>query len=222
MVIGWLIWYLFLKAGIHPTLAGVLIAFTIPLRRKIRVPVFVNIMNKNLEEFCSDDCNDDVTLNSQQINALDSIDDLTDQVKSPLQSLEHQLHGLVTFVIMPLFAFVNAGVVFTGGLSEVFSSFSLNIALGLFIGKVIGVSLFSWLFVRVGIAKLPRQVSWIHIIGLGFLGGIGFTMSLFISNLAFPAGEILNQAKIGILIGSLFSGLLGYLILNFTLKTKSQ
>lgn len=219
MIIGWLIWFLFLKSGIHPTIAGVLIAFTIPMNRKIDVGTFRKSMDENLNVFCPGDCSDKITLTREQLFSIDNMKDELIKVQSPVQSLEHTLHRFVTFVVMPLFALTNAGVVFhASGISDVFGELSGTIELSLIIGKVIGISLFTWISVKIGIGVLPPNIRWIHIIGLGFLGGMGFTMSLFISNLAFSGPMLLDPAKIGILMGSLIAGILGYIVLNATLK----
>lgn len=219
MVVGWVIWYMFLQSGLHPTIAGVLIAFTIPVYRKINVVTFRNIMERNLQPFCQEDCIDKMTLTHQQLHNIDHMQSLIHKVQSPVQSLEHKLHGFVTYVVMPVFALANAGVTFEGvKFAQVFSSLSLNIELSLLLGKVIGIVVFAWIAVRLGIANMPESVKWPQIIGVGLLGGIGFTMSLFISNLAFISHSMLNQAKIGILVGSLLSGVCGYFLLRYTLK----
>ncbi len=220
MIVGWIIWFMFLKSGIHPTIAGVLIAFTIPMRRKIDVVTFRKRMDDNLTLFCPEnDCSNKITLSGGQLAAIDNMEDELVRVQSPVQSLEHTLHRFVTFVVMPLFALTNAGVVFhASGFSDFFGELSGTIELSLIMGKVIGISFFTWLSVKIGIGALPKNVRWVHIVGLGFLGGMGFTMSLFISNLAFTGAILLDPAKIGILTGSLIAGILGYLVLNATLK----
>ncbi|MBN2347776.1 MAG: Na+/H+ antiporter NhaA [Bacteroidales bacterium] len=219
MAIGWIIWYMFLKSGIHPTIAGVLIAFTIPLKRKINVSTFRHQMEDNLEEFCEDGCPDETTLTHEQLAAIDNIEDKLDHVKSPAQYLEHSLHNFVTYIVMPIFALANAGVMFNiAGFSSLFNSLSGTIEVSLIVGKVSGIFLFTWVSVKLGLAVLPVKVRWVHILGLGFIGGMGFTMSIFITNLAFKGGDLLNPAKIGILIGSLVAGIIGYLLLRATLK----
>ena len=120
---------------------------------------------------------------------------------------------------MPLFALANAGVVIeASGIASIFSSLSGTIEVSLIIGKVLGILFFTWLSVKLGVAVLPQAVKWVHILGLGFLGGMGFTMSLFIANLAFADEQFLNPAKIGVLTGSLIAGILGYMLLNLSLK----
>ena len=220
MIIGWIIWYMFLNSGIHPTIAGVLIAFSIPMRRKIDVGTFRARMEDNLQVFCpTDNCIDKVTLTKKQLASIDNMEDELKQVQSPVQSLEHTLHHFVTFLVMPLFALANAGVVIEAfGIASIFSSLSGTIEVSLIIGKVLGILFFTWLSLKLGIAVLPHAVKWVHILGLGFLGGMGFTMSLFIANLAFTDEQFLNPAKIGILTGSLIAGILGYMLLNLSLK----
>ena len=224
MILGWIIWFMFLQSGIHPTIAGVLIAFAIPMKRKIDVFTFRRRMDENLTLFCpTDDCSNRITLSNEQLASIDNMEDELVRVQSPVQSLEHTLHHFVTFVVMPLFALTNAGVVFKAtDITDFFGELSGTIELSLIFGKVIGISLFTWLSVKIGIGALPKRVRWVHIIGLGFLGGMGFTMSLFISNLAFSRAILLNPAKIGILTGSLIAGILGYLILNVTFKKESN
>ena len=149
---------------------------------------------------------------------IDNMEDEIEKVQSPLQFLEHKLHGFVTFIVIPLFALANAGIVFKAfSAEEFFNSTSLNVELSLIIGKLSGLVIFSWISIKIGIASLPEKTRWIHLIGLGLLGGMGFTMSLFISNLAFTDPGLINYAKIGILTGSLVSGLLGFLVLRFSL-----
>ncbi|NJM15364.1 MAG: Na+/H+ antiporter NhaA [Bacteroidales bacterium] len=222
MVVGWVIWYFFLMSGIHPTIAGVLIALTIPLNRQINVGTFRYRMDENLGEFCESGCADRATLTHAQLAAIDNMEVEISKVQSPLQRLEHSLHRFVTFVVMPLFAFSNAGVNFTHvPISEAFNMLSIVLIISLVAGKVLGISLFSWLTVKLGWAELPAQSNWNNIIGVSFLGGMGFTMSLFITNLAFHEPILINPAKTGILVGSLVAGVLGYLILKSTLKKKT-
>lgn len=219
MIIGWVVWYYFLISGIHPTLAGVLIAFTIPVKRKINIRSFRKSMEENLKPFCIEGCEDKMILTHAQVASVDNIKEEVYYVQSPLQSLEHRLHGFVTFIVMPLFALANAGVTFQGVEGAgIFKDLSLQIETSLIIGKVIGIFLFTFLSIKFRLASMPQNVKWVHILGIGFLGGIGFTMSLFIANLAFRVGTNLDPAKLGILVGSLIAGVVGYLILRYTLK----
>lgn len=219
MIFGWIIWYMFLESGIHPTIAGVLIAFTIPLGRKIRVSTFRRKMDNNLLEFCDDGCNDKVTLTDEQLAAIDNMEAETKKVQSPLQSLEHKLHRFVTFVIIPLFAFANASVMIeTRDIDSLLHPLTMNIGYSLLIGKAVGIFVFSWIAIKLKLALMPENVKWIHMFGVALLGGMGFTMSIFISNLAFDNIELLNLSKMGIFAGSFFSALLGFLILRISLK----
>ena len=218
IIMGFMIWYMLLRSGIHPAITGVIIAFTIPLRRKIRIPVFKKRMNDNLNEFSGKAGSNKILLNNEQLAAIDNMEDEIDKVQSPLQFLEHKLHAFVTYIVIPLFALANAGIIIESlSVEEIFNTFSLNVELSMVIGKLTGLVLFTWIAVKLGITALPEDIKWIHIIGLGFIGGMGFTMSLFITNLAFTGQELMNYAKLGILAGSLVSGLLGFLILRFSL-----
>jgi NhaA family Na+:H+ antiporter len=224
MVLGWGIWYFFLKSGVHPSIAGMLVAFTIPLYRKLQVADFKNKMDQNLLEFCSsEDHTDEVTLTDSQLAAIDNMENEIERVHSPIQKLEHKLHGFVTYIVMPLFALANAGVVIKSShVSDLFNPLSMNIQISLIAGKLLGIFIFTWLAIQLGISDRPRRVKWIHLFGIALLGGIGFTMSLFIANLAFPGPPLLEQSKIGILLGSLMAGILGFIILRLTLKAKKK
>ena len=219
MIIGWVIWFMFSKSGIHPTIAGVLIAFTIPIGRKTRVGTFRKKINENLGHFFDEGKEKRVTLTDNQLEAIDNMESELVRVQSPLQSLEHRLHGFVTYIVMPVFALTNAGVVLKAeSVAEFFNPLSVTIETSLIGGKVLGIFILSWIAVKLGIGELPQKVKWVHILGLGFLGGMGFTMSLFITNLAFGGTVHVNPAKIGILIGSLVAGILGFFILRIFLK----
>ncbi len=224
MLVGWFIWYLFLESGIHPTIAGVLIAFTIPVKRSIKSGTFFKRMQKNIDEFYGkDNSGNKIILTNYQLGVIDDMEDEILKVQSPAQRLEHRLHGFVTYIVMPVFALINAGVVLRGTkLTDIFSGLSGVIEVSLILGKILGIFLFSQIAVRLGLSALPQQVKWKHIMGLGLLGGMGFTMSLFIANLAFSTEALLNPAKIGILTGSLLAGIGGYLLLHFTLGKNHQ
>ena len=222
MIIGWIIWFLFLKSGIHPTIAGVLIAFSIPSARKIECGDFLFRMKRNLTDFENSPCPDDVALQHTQLASIDNMQSQIFKIQSPLQQLEHNLHGFVTYIVMPLFAFANAGVVLQGAGLNSLNTLTLSISGSLIFGKIIGIFLFSYLTVKLGLSALPNSINWKHILGAAMLGGIGFTMSLFISNLAYENIGLLkgiaeNQAKLGILMGSLIAAILGYVYLKFIL-----
>ena len=219
LVFGIVIWFLFLKSGIHPTLAGVLVAFAIPVRKKISIDTFSENVSRivgNIEK----SGRIDKILTKEQIEYIDSLEAWTDKVQSPLQHLEHKLHDWVAYLVMPVFAFANSGIVLTGGMNFEFSLIS-TIAICLVIGKCIGISMISFLAVKLGLAELPEGVSYRQVIGISFLAGVGFTMSIFVANLAFNGNSfLLDSAKLGILIGSIIAGIMGYIILKIDSKEK--
>ncbi len=208
------LWVAFLKSGVHATIAGVLLAFTIPARRLIDAPAFLERARRYVDEF-ADDVEPGLTEPTvDQRDALLSLENAAEQLETPLVRLEHALHPWVAFFIMPVFALANAGVALGAGMAEmVTSAVSLGIILGLFAGKQVGVLAFAWLAVRSGLAALPAGVGWRQVWGAALLCGIGFTMSLFIAGLAFHDPEQLSAAKVGILLGSLVSGCAGALVL---------
>jgi len=219
---GLVIWFLFLEAGIHPTIAGVLVAFSVPANRKILLHDFNLKMSNNLEDFENKPGHHPIVLSHGQLAAIDNMQSQLNKVQSPLQKLEHGLHGFVTFFVMPVFAFANAGVVLGGAGLATFNTLTLSIAGSLVFGKIAGIFLFSFLTVKLGLSALPDKVNWHHIFGAGILGGVGFTMSLFISNLAYDNHLLINEAKLGILLGSLVAALFGYFYLRIYLSRNKE
>ncbi|MCM1152386.1 MAG: Na+/H+ antiporter NhaA [Muribaculum sp.] len=229
--IGAFVWFLFLNAGIHPTIAGVLIAFCVPAKPVYAPKKYVKIIRKNIGFFAADDdesLSSKSILDKDQMNWLKEIESASDKVISPLQDMEDSLHPVVNYMIVPLFAFANAGI-YMGDLEfmSVFSGVSLAIVLGLVIGKFSGIFLFSWLCVKLGWASLPADCNWKQMASASILGGIGFTVSLFIANLSFNSEDpyesvMLNNAKLGILLGSLIAGVLGWLFLHLTLPRHAK
>jgi NhaA family Na+:H+ antiporter len=217
MLIGIVIWYLFLQSGIHSTIAGVLLAFVIPARPRLDVGKYIERIRHTINMFPVTN-EDEIVLTNRQIAMLKRVESASDRVISPLQSLEDNLHLAVNFVILPLFAFANAGVVFSGS-GELVGDVTWAIAAGLLFGKFFGIYLFTWLAVKTGIAGMPRGMTWKTTAGVSLLGGIGFTVSLFITNLSFGEGQavLLNQAKFGVLLGTLVAGMLGFLYLRWAL-----
>ncbi|MFW9599342.1 MAG: Na+/H+ antiporter NhaA [Bacteroides graminisolvens] len=217
MLIGIVIWYLFLQSGIHSTIAGVLLAFVIPARPRLDVGKYIERIRHTINMFPVTN-EDEIVLTNRQIAMLKRVESASDRVISPLQSLEDNLHLAVNFVILPLFAFANAGVVFSGS-GELIGDVTWAIAAGLLLGKFFGIYLFTWLAVKTGIAGMPRGMTWKTTAGVSLLGGIGFTVSLFITNLSFGDGQavLLNQAKFGVLLGTLVAGMLGFLYLRWAL-----
>jgi NhaA family Na+:H+ antiporter len=214
-LIGAVLWLTVLQSGIHATIAGVLLAFTIPSRTAIKQREFLAHGRAVLDHFekAAESAPLDILADIEQQTAVDALEDACEKVQPPLQRLEQALHPWVTFVIMPLFALANAGVSLAGGGTFAPHPVMLGVIFGLLLGKPLGVTLASWLAVRFGLASLPESVSWKHIHGAGWLAGIGFTMSLFMTGLAFTTDAYLTEAKLGILIASLCAGIAGSLIL---------
>jgi NhaA family Na+:H+ antiporter len=215
-LIGVVLWMSVLQSGIHATIAGVLLAFTIPSRTVINQREFLDYGRAVLNHFESASATEpfDILSDIEQQTAIEALEDACEKVKPPLHRLESALHPWVTFLIMPLFALANAGVSLSGDLGQIMiQPITLGVALGLMLGKPIGVTLTSWLGVRIGLASLPEKVSWKHIHGAGWLAGIGFTMSLFMTGLAFTDDVRLTAAKLGILVASLCAGIVGSVIL---------
>ncbi|MDE6329992.1 MAG: Na+/H+ antiporter NhaA [Muribaculaceae bacterium] len=227
IVFGLAVWFLFLNAGIHPTIAGVLVAFCIPAVPVHEPAKFIKTIRENVGHFANED---EVTLKTrtilerQQMDWLKRIESASDKVISPLQDLEDSLHPLVNYFILPLFAFANAGIFF-GGMTpaDAISGVSLAIICGLVLGKFLGIFSFSWLFIKAKIVPMPEGGNWPRMAAVAMLGGIGFTVSIFIATLSFPEGsKLLNDAKLGILLGSIIAGILGYFMLRLTLPKEAQ
>lgn len=215
LIAGIAVWFLFLKAGIHPTIAGILLAFSVPVRQKMVTDDFINSLGKFYNDFKKARILKKPILSKQQLTQLNNLDETTDQFRSPLQSLEHDLHGWVAYCIIPIFALANAGISING-VESVNSSFAITIIIALVLGKGIGVSGIVLLAQKLKWITIPKDISKQQIIGVSFLAGIGFTMAIFIANLAFSSSIYLNSAKIGVLIGSLIAAVIGYIILRRT------
>lgn len=219
---GALVWFLFLKAGIHPTIAGVLLAFTVPIRRKVKLKTFRKKLSSIVEKIEDTESEEKLILSKEQLENIDCLEELTEDVQSPLQHLEHKLHYWVAYFIMPLFALANAGVVFSFETGIDWSIIYI-ITAALFFGKGFGIPLITFIGIKLKLTELPDGVRFPHVFGVSFLAGVGFTMSIFISNLAFTDNLLLaNSAKIGILIASLLSGFTGYLILSLVRPGKEK
>ena len=213
-LIGLAVWVLMLKSGVHATIAGVLVALTIPATRKIDEVEFAERADGLLAQFAAGLTVGGSTPTPDQMHAVHSLEKACEQIETPLQRLEHGLHGLVAFFIMPVFALANAGVALGAGAAAlVTDTVALGVMLGLVVGKPLGVMALAYLAVKTGLAALPSGVTWRHVMGVSFLTGIGFTMSIFIANLAFGAGPLLDSAKVGILAASVVSGVLGAAVL---------
>ncbi len=209
------LWMAFLLSGIHATIAGVIAALTIPANVKIEDKSFVKKMNDLTNEFENTTPNNVSLITSDQLHILDKIRRYSKAAMTPLQRLEHGMHPLVGYVVMPIFALANAGITFSGSFSDNLSSnISLGVILGLVLGKFIGIVGFSKILIKLKLAVLPEGVNWRQIYGAAMLAGIGFTMSLFITDLAFEDSDYILQAKIGIFVASLLCGIGGYLTLR--------
>jgi NhaA family Na+:H+ antiporter len=210
------LWLAFLLSGVHATIAGVLLAMTVPATSFIDTDEFLKRGRYVLDRFeQAGDWDTDVLSNEERQASLHALNLATHRLEPPLHELEHTLHPWVVFAIMPLFALANAGVPLGSGvLGSLADPVALGILLGLVFGKQIGVMLFSWLAVRSGLAELPQGIGWRHVYGVGWLAGIGFTMSLFVSDLAFRDGGLVDTAKLGILAASLISGVVGWTLLR--------
>jgi len=221
-LVGVGLWLAFLKSGVHATVAGVLLAFTIPVSARINTKKFKNATESLLKDFDNaGEHGDNVLTNSDRLSIIDQIENNCEKILTPLQRFEHGLHPWVSFFIMPVFALANAGVTIGSGLTSALTNpVSIGIILGLFLGKQIGIFSFSYLAVKLKLASEPEGVSWMKIYAASVLAGIGFTMSLFIANLAFSSPELLNISKVGILAGSLLSGVVGFIILKSALSKK--
>jgi NhaA family Na+:H+ antiporter len=220
-VMGFVVWVLFLKSGVHPTIAGILLAFTIPMYREINLIEYEKELTAQLNTFRGCKYKNPQLLNKKQLEIVDEIETISNQVQSPLQHLEHSLHGWVSYVIMPIFALANAGVVLSFSGLENTSHITLNIAMALVFGNTIGIMLLSYIAIKFKFADLPKGVKFKELLGVSILGGLGFTMSLFITNLAFDDDALIAAAKMGVILGSLVAGSLGYLIIRMQLKPKN-
>lgn len=226
LLIGGVIWFLFLNSGIHPTIAGVLVAFCVPATPVFAPMKYIKIIRKSIAHFSDDEPQDLVRrsiLDKEQMNWLKEVESASDKVISPLQDLEDSLHPIVNYFIIPLFAFANAGI-FLLDMDPVtiFESISLAVICGLVIGKFVGILSFSWLCVKLGLAPMPAHSDWRMMSAISMLGGIGFTVSLFIATLSFDASiphqaDLLAHAKLGIVCGSLLSGVIAFLWLHMAL-----
>jgi NhaA family Na+:H+ antiporter len=220
--IGLALWTAVLASGVHATVAGVLLAMTIPVRTRIEGPVFLASARSALEDFGAAVAvtargTETTTLsNTEHHTAIAELETLCEQAQPPLIRMEHALQGIVAFGIMPLFALANAGVSLGGDALRGAAThpIALGVVLGLVLGKPLGIAGFSWVAVRLGVAALPSGVVWPMLLGTGVLAGIGFTMALFIAGLAFSEGALLDAAKLGILGASALTGVAGWALLR--------
>ncbi|MDE6831172.1 MAG: Na+/H+ antiporter NhaA [Muribaculaceae bacterium] len=230
LTIGVIVWFLFLNSGIHPTIAGVLVAFCVPATPVFAPKKYIKKIRKAVAKFRAED--DELLsrksiLTKEQMNYLKEIESASDKVISPLQELEDSLHPMVNYFIVPLFAFANAGIYLLDmDPATIFEGISLAIIVGLVLGKFLGIFIFSWLTIKLKLAPMPLRSNWRMLASVSMLGGIGFTVSLFIANLSFGSMGaegvyLLNHAKLGIVVGSILSGLIGFILLRHSLPKGS-
>lgn len=210
------VWTTFLLSGVHATIAAVLAAFTIPADVKIKEDPFIKQIQDYLNKFKAiDPDNNKPTLTNEQLHIIEKMNMAAVAATPPLQRLEHAMHPLVTFIIIPIFALANAGVSLNMDVNQLFeTNVLMGVGLGLLVGKVVGVVGFTLLMVKLKIAPMAEGMNIRNLFGLGFLAAIGFTMSLFVTSLAFTQEEYMVQAKIGIFVASIIGGVIGYMILR--------
>ncbi len=211
------LWMAFLLSGVHATIAGILAALTIPATVKIDSKSFLSNLRTLADKFGKEKPGINNLVSYEQLHIIDNIKRYTRAVESPLQRLEHGMHSLVAFIVLPVFAFANAGITVTSDLfAQIASTVTLGVWAGLTVGKTVGIILMSKLVVYLNLAELPAGSSWRQIYAVSFLASIGFTMSIFITELAFDDAQLILQAKLGIFIASAIGGVVGYLMLRTT------
>jgi NhaA family Na+:H+ antiporter len=218
VLLGFVLWAALFYSGVHATIAGIVLAFLLPARSRLDLPTFVTQVQVLLAQGAEGGPGAESRrgLDEQHQSVVRALETACEEVQAPLGRMEHLLQGSVAFVIVPLFALANAGVRLEGNLDQLLTPVSLGVALGLLIGKPFGIVFVSWLASRCGLAQLPEGVSFRHLLGMGMLAGIGFTMSLFLADLAFEeiSPLLLTQAKLGILAAGVIAAGLGTMILR--------
>ena len=229
VTLGLALWYLMLNSGIHATIAGVVVAFCIPATLKKGTGYYLERIRTNINKFPVievDELHNTVVLTNEEVHTLKSIESAADKMISPLQDLEDNLHFPINFIVIPLFAFANAGINLSQmSFGDLFSGVGLAVMVGLVLGKFLGVFSFSWLAVRLKVVSLPAGADWKSFASVCVVCGIGFTVSMFIADLSYAGlgaegAALLNQAKLGVLCGSVISAVLGCLLLNKTLPAE--
>lgn len=223
MILGVILWLFLLKSGVHATLAGIFLAFIIPIRPKYDPESFLKGANELLTKIDSIYHSEPNIIKNYKMRAhIRSLESGIRNVQAPAQILEHHMHLPIAYLVIPIFALANAGVpidIKELG-NDLFQPVSMGVIAGLVLGKLIGIAGFVWIAIKLGISTLPPKINMKHIIGVSLLGGIGFTMSIFIAELGFAnSPEDLLMAKTGILVASLIAGISGYLWLYLNGKT---
>ena len=224
--VGLILWYFMLNSGIHSTIAGVIVAFCVPATLVKGTGHYLERIRENVNKIPVVDFGNlhkTIVLTNDQIHTLKSIESAADKMISPLQDLEDNLHTLINYIVIPLFAFANAGIDLSAmSLGSVLSGVSLAVMLGLVVGKFLGVFSFSWVAVKLGFVSLPADASWKSFASVCVVCGIGFTVAMFIADLSYAGlgaegSAMLDQAKLGVLLGSVISAVIGCVLLNKTL-----
>ncbi len=223
---GIFLWFFIFQSGVHATITGVLLAMTIPASKSIDITEFKDLSQKTLVYISNINMEEDgeVLAYMRYKASVLALETSLRNIQAPLEIIEHKVINWVAFLIVPLFGLANSGINFLTITSE---SFSLNVFLGvffgLFIGKPLGMFLFAWLYSKTKFVTLPSSINWLQILGIVFLGGIGFTMSNFIAGLTFSTDRaLLDTAKLGILIASILATIIGFLILRYSIKRKQK
>ena len=225
MTVGLALWYCMLNSGIHATIAGVVLAFCIPANLPLGTKYYIGRIRHNLAQFPATettiaDRNKPVVLSDDEIHMLKSVESASDHLISPLQDLEDSLKNPINYFVIPLFAFANAGVNLAGmSIASLFSGVGLAVFLGLLVGKFVGVFSATWLFIKLRVIQKPEGATWASFASVCMICGIGFTVSMSMAGLSYPAehADLLNDAKLGILMGTIASAIVGSLMLNATL-----
>jgi NhaA family Na+:H+ antiporter len=221
LICGIVLWYFVHESGIHATIAGVALAMTIPSRTRLNAVEFSREARSLLDQFDRTETGDLLVLTSKgQQESLFALERASEGVAAPILRLEHSLHSFSAFVVMPLFAFANAGVQLGGPLTH--PSIALGVVAGLVIGKPLGILGACFLAVRAGFAKLPDEMNWGSVLGAACLAGIGFTMSLFIAMLAFDSAALIHTAKVAVLGASVVAAVTATVVLNTFGRARGQ
>lgn len=222
LAIGVVLWYSMLNSGIHATIAGVIVAFCVPASQRKGSAYYIERIRENITRFPVTNVigkHHTIILNNDDIHILKCIESAADKLISPLQDLEDNLYKIIGYIVIPLFAFSNVGIDFASMHAvDMVSGVGLSVMAGLVLGKFIGVFSFSWIAIKCNIVQLPEGSNWKSFASVCMLCGIGLTVSIFIADLSYSAtangAELLNQAKLGILCGSIVSAIFGCILLN--------